>query len=320
MMLVSIVLPAYNEEETIENCLESLIRQSYEQKEIIVVNDGSTDNTQEIIDRIKHKQSIVNLINIEHSGRSHARNEGLRISSGELVLFAEADAKYHPDYLTRAAGSFKDPLINGVLVEGEVWGRETLISRCMQAEVKLRNADLRSGRAIPKSAWVYRRDALTTLGGFDENLEAGEDRDLGIRLRDAGHTIRWVEGVSWWFKSPETLSDLLARSLWFGKEEIQGFYKKYPEKYPWSKLLFALLCTSLLLSGIINSTGILWVTGLGLAVILLKILSILLRGKGVVEMKYAVALGFLAPIRFIFFFIGNILGFFSLLWNILRRL
>ena len=315
-MLVSIVLPAYDEEETIEDCLKSLIHQSYEPKEIIVINDGSTDNTRGIADRLAKGSPSVTLVDIEHSGRSYARNEGLKLSKGELIFFAEADAIYHPDYLTRAIEGFKDERVGGVLLEGEVWSVDSFISKCMQAEVELRNADLRSGRSLPKSAWVYRIDVLTKLGGFDESLEAGEDSDLGNRLRVAGYIIKWVEGVSWWFKNPETLQELLARHYWFGREEATGLYKKYPKEYPWIKTLLVALFGISILAAVFYHGIILWIFGWIIMSLLLKIGSILKRGKGVIETKYAVTLGVLSPIRFVAFLTGNLIGLLSSAWII----
>lgn len=314
-MLVSIVLPAHNEEETIEHCLRSLIKQFYEEKEIIVVNDGSTDDTGEIVENIAKEIPNVTLIDIDHSGRSHARNEGLKLSKGDLVFFAEADAIYDPDYLAKAVENFEDSLVGGILIEGEVWEGESFISGIMQAEVKLRNTDLRSGRSLPKGAWVYRRDILARIGGFDESLKAGEDSDLGDRLRDAGHRIKWIEGVSWRFKSPETLQELLTRDFWFGKEEVMGLYKKYPKKYPWFKTLLAILFGVSIMATGVYWAFLPWVFGSILVALSLKIASIFRRGRGVIEAKYAIALGILGPVRFVAFFAGNVIGLLASVWS-----
>ena len=315
--LISIVLPAYNEEETVECCLKSLVDQSYGQKEILVVNDGSTDNTWKIVDKIARETPLVRQIVIKHSGRSHARNEGLNLSKGELIFFAEADAIYHPDYLAKAVENFGDPMVGGILMEGEVWGGKSFISRCMQAEVRLRNADLRAGRSSPKSAWIYRRDLLARLGGFDESLEAGEDSDLGYRLREAGYSIKWVERVSWWFKDPETLGELLARSFWFGKEEVTGLYRKYPRKYPWIKAILLTLFGIGIVTAGFYWTIMPWVIGSTVLALLVKLYTILGRGKETVETKYAVALVILSPVRFGVFLAGNLIGLMSLILNTL---
>ena len=315
IMFISVIVPVYNDGDTIRACLDSLVSQSYGQKEIIVVNDGSTDRTPEILNGLSRETPFLKLANIEHSGRSHARNEGFELSRGELVFFAEADAIYHSDYLTKVVEVFEDPQVVAALIEGEVWESGTFISRCMQAEVRLRNGDLRARRSSPKSAWIYRRDLLVGLGGFDEGLEAGEDSDLGYRLREAGYSIEWVDGISWWFKDPETLRDLLARSFWFGKEEVMGLYRKYPGKYPWVKaILTTLFAIGIVMTGV-SWDYMPWVIGFSAMVFLVKLFSTLRRAKEIIDTKYAVALVILSPLRFGAFLVGNVIGLMSSVLN-----
>lgn len=88
---VSIIVPAYNTEKYIDKCLESLINQTYKNIEIIVVNDGSTDNTKEIVENFAHSDDRINLFNIENGGVSNARNFAIRNSTGEFVVFVDSD-------------------------------------------------------------------------------------------------------------------------------------------------------------------------------------------------------------------------------------
>ena len=89
--LVSIIIPIYNVENYLEQCIISVIHQTYKNLEIILVNDGSPDNSLEICEQWKRADSRIKLINKDNGGLSDARNCGLRVSTGELVLFVDSD-------------------------------------------------------------------------------------------------------------------------------------------------------------------------------------------------------------------------------------
>lgn len=88
---ITVIVPAYNSQNTIERCLNSIINQKYDNLEIIVVNDGSTDNTEEIISQIRSRDSRVHLISIPNGGVSHARNVGIENATGDYITFVDSD-------------------------------------------------------------------------------------------------------------------------------------------------------------------------------------------------------------------------------------
>lgn len=89
--LVSIIIPVYNGENFIADCLNSILEQTYHDYEIIVINDGSKDNTRQIVESFNNKK--IKLFNIENNGVSNARNYGIKMSNGEFILFIDADDK-----------------------------------------------------------------------------------------------------------------------------------------------------------------------------------------------------------------------------------
>lgn len=89
--LISVIIPAYNAEKTIERCLNSVINQTYNNLEIIVVNDGSTDNTETVVKSLASVDGRVRLITIENGGVSHARNTGIDSAKGEYITFVDSD-------------------------------------------------------------------------------------------------------------------------------------------------------------------------------------------------------------------------------------
>lgn len=96
MDLVSVIVPVYNAEQFLARCLNSVLNQSYEKLEVILINDGSTDNSQKICEEFAEKDVRVKLINQENSGPSVARNKGIDLANGKYISFVDAD-----DYLEK---------------------------------------------------------------------------------------------------------------------------------------------------------------------------------------------------------------------------
>jgi len=98
--LISIVIPLYNTEKYIRDCIDSVLKQDYSNIELIVINDGSTDGSQRIVTEIIEKDSRVKLYNIANDGVSNARNVGIDSAIGEYIIFIDADDYISPDYIS----------------------------------------------------------------------------------------------------------------------------------------------------------------------------------------------------------------------------
>jgi glycosyltransferase involved in cell wall biosynthesis len=96
--LISVVIPAYNAEKYIEKCLDSVFNQTYTNLEVIVVNDGSTDNTKKILDAYVKKESKLKIIHKVNTGVSDTRNKGLEIATGAYIGFVDSDDLIKPDF------------------------------------------------------------------------------------------------------------------------------------------------------------------------------------------------------------------------------
>ena len=214
-LFVSVVVPVYNSAGTIRECLDSLLSQSYKDMEIIVVDDGSTDGTRDIV-----RGFPVKLIAVDHQGPSHARNVGIRKARGQIVGFAEGDAVYDKDYLARLVVHFADADVGGVIGPYFVKNPHNFLTRCKDVERRTHFLEY-----SPFTGWVYRKAVLETIGYFDERLSCGEDVDVGIRTRKAGFKIVYEPDARWWHEEPESWSELLKRQFWYGRE-IVPFYVK----------------------------------------------------------------------------------------------
>ena len=305
--LVSIILPTYNDEKTVRSTLESLIRLAYDQKEILIVDDGSTDNTPAIVSEYRNHEGV-QVIQTTHHGRSHTRNLGFKNARGSLVFFAESDAIYDPNYLTRTTAHFEDPQVGGVLPIGDVLTPESLVEKCLDIEMRIRNAKALANRLKPISAWVYRADVFRQAGGFDERLEVAEDQDLATRVRRLGYDIVYEPSINWWHPAQRSVLDLVKRSARHGRSRIP-YCLKYPRKIPFVYLGILSLFTLFLLLSPISSIFPLSALLLLGVVVLTEAIQTLRDGWSVTEdRKYLVILPLLGVVRSLSFTIGFIVG------------
>ena len=96
---ISVIVPVYNVEQYLERCVESIVNQTYKNLEIILVNDGSTDNSGELCDELAKKDNRIKVVHKENGGLSDARNNGERESTGEYIIFIDSDDYIHHEML-----------------------------------------------------------------------------------------------------------------------------------------------------------------------------------------------------------------------------
>lgn len=109
--LVSIIMPAYNVDEYIEESIRSIQAQTYPNWELIVVNDGSTDTTQAVVERLASQDSRIRLVTQPNGGVSRARNRGLELARGEYISFLDGDDLWEPTFLRELIDAKKRPML-----------------------------------------------------------------------------------------------------------------------------------------------------------------------------------------------------------------
>ncbi|MDA4117649.1 MAG: glycosyltransferase, partial [Thaumarchaeota archaeon] len=192
--------------------------------EVIVCDDGSTDETWSVAQSAERAGHEVRAIRTAHGGASHARNTGTSASRGDVVFFAESDCVYDPQYLERAMSALSaHPAAGAVCLTGApLMLKSTLATECIDIENKAQHKLLSEGKIEPFYAWVYRRDVLVKLGGFDERLFQAEDKDLFRRLKASGFEVQWVPGIHWRHKRDQTLLQLARK--WFERGRSRLLY------------------------------------------------------------------------------------------------
>ena len=196
--LFSVVCPAYNAERTIAAALRSVLGQTCEDFELIVVDDGSVDGTAGRVHALAAGDSRIRLRQQPNSGPAAARNRGFSEASGALVSIIDSDDLWLPGYLDAAAAALSSQPEAGLCFCG-IWVLDDRTRRVHRETFELSQTDqsryIPAGRLqvellrdnfIPASAVTITRDALEQSGGFDESLRLSEDWDLWLRVAHAG--------------------------------------------------------------------------------------------------------------------------------------
>ncbi|MBU0470379.1 MAG: glycosyltransferase [Nanoarchaeota archaeon] len=192
------IVPAYNEEKSIEKTLQSLVDLDYpsEKMEIIVVNDGSTDRTKEIVAGFMETNPARNivLINQENRGKGNAMNNGLRKAKGEFFACLDADSFVNPDALGIMLPMFEDQDVAAVCPLLKVKKPSSILGKVQWCEYIINmyyrylNAKLHCIHVTPGPFSVYRTKIINDLGGYDETTIT-EDLEIAIRLQKHHYKI-----------------------------------------------------------------------------------------------------------------------------------
>jgi glycosyltransferase involved in cell wall biosynthesis len=236
---VSVVVPVYNSQETIESCLDSLVNLNYPKDgyEIIVVDDHSTDESADIVKSFAYAQGNIRLLRQSKSkkGPAAARNLGIRHAKGEIIAFTDSDCIVPQDWLEKISLCFSRhkeySAIGGTLISCAskkfITVCEGILSDCIGHRALI---------AAPNSA--FRKKALIEAGLFDEALVSGEDPDLVWNLEKRGHKISFLKDlpvVHHYYRS--TFRSFVKHHLWYGRGRVL-LVKRHPEKFSFAERHF----------------------------------------------------------------------------------
>ncbi len=215
----SVVVPAYQAADVIGNCVKALKAQSIpcERYEIIVVDDGSTDETAAAARHACADRVLV----IPHQGRSAARNAGIEAAQGEIILFTDADCEPAPDWIEQITQPFLDPDIAGTKGVYRTRQKE-LVARFAQLEYEdkyIRMARRDRIDFVDTYSAAYRRNILLANDGFDPHLEVDEDQELSFRLARKGYQMVFAPQAAVYHRHVTSV-----REYWRRKFEI-GYWK-----------------------------------------------------------------------------------------------
>lgn len=226
--MISVVIPAYNAENSLALCLNALKKQSHRPDEIIVVDDGSRDKTAQVA-----QQFGVTLIRQTNQGPAKARNEGVAAAQGDIILFTDADCAPDETWVEKMVQPLNDPQIDSV--KGVYKTRQPgAAARLVQCEFEERY------QLLKKSQWIdfvdahaaaFRKTTFTEIGGFDPAFPQAnnEDVDLSYRLADAGKKMVFAPQAVVYHQHPDSFKKYFRLKIGRGYWRMI-VYKQHPGK------------------------------------------------------------------------------------------
>jgi poly-beta-1,6-N-acetyl-D-glucosamine synthase len=230
---VSILVPAYNEGAVIQGSIRSLMSLDYPRYEVIVIDDGSSDDTYRKAAAYEgtHGRCEVRVVHQPNAGKAHALNTGIRAARGSLVLCMDGDSALAEQTLRRAVRHFTDPNVGAVAGSVKVINRGNVLTALQALEyieglnmVRSAQAFFRVVNIIPGPIGVFRRDALLRIGGYEADTFA-EDCDLTLRLLIEGWQIRYEPASIAYTEAPEKMLDLLKQRYRWTRGILQALRK-----------------------------------------------------------------------------------------------
>jgi peptidoglycan-N-acetylglucosamine deacetylase len=229
--MVSVVVPAYNEEKVIVRTIECLLASDYDEFEIIVVDDGSLDETYKTVrDRFTGNDRVA-VFTKENGGKAEALNFGWRKAKGEVIIALDADTHFDPQTIGALAHRFADETIGAIAGNAKVGNRINIVTKWQALEyVTSQNFDRRAFSTlncitvVPGSVGAWRRSVLVEAGGFSTDTLA-EDQDLTILVRKLGYSIGYEERAIGLTEAPDSLRNLAKQRFRWSFGTLQCMWK-----------------------------------------------------------------------------------------------
>lgn len=247
---VSIFVPSYNEGATIEAALRSLIELDYPRYEVIVINDGSTDDTLRRARQFegRHAGCTVRVLDKPNGGKWSAHNLAFQRSTGELILCIDADSRLCPGALHAMVARMADPAVDGIAGQMRVRNRNRLLSRLQGLEYLISNGAVRTGQGlfgsvliVPGPIGMFRRPVLEEVWlRYSANQDSGgpravagpfegdtfaEDFDLSLAILSLGGRIVYEPGAVSFTNAPETAFALINQRYRWTRGAMQVLLK-----------------------------------------------------------------------------------------------
>ncbi|HQW84862.1 MAG TPA: glycosyltransferase, partial [Ferruginibacter sp.] len=229
--LVSIIVPAYNEEVNVCRTITSLLNQDYENLQVIFVDDGSSDETYK---KVKQEFDVVKNVQVyskQNGGKASALNYGINIANSDFVVCIDADTQLKKDAVTELMKKFTSDNIAAVAGNVKVGNEVNLITRWQSIEyITSQNFDRRAFEllncitVIPGAIGVFRKEAIINAGYFTTDTLA-EDCDLTMRLHRCGYKIANCNNAISYTEAPETMKQFLKQRFRWSFGVMQSFWK-----------------------------------------------------------------------------------------------
>jgi cellulose synthase/poly-beta-1,6-N-acetylglucosamine synthase-like glycosyltransferase/peptidoglycan/xylan/chitin deacetylase (PgdA/CDA1 family)/spore germination protein YaaH len=232
--LVSVLIPCFNEEKVIVSSTQRILQSDWINIEVLILDDGSTDNTANEVRRAFADDPRVRLLSFENGGKAHALNRGLAETKGAVIVALDADTLFPKETIGLLARWFADPRIGAVAGNALVGNRLNMVTRWQALEyVTAQNLERRALDAlgavtvVPGAVGAWRREALEALGGYPADTLA-EDQDLTIAVQRAGWLVDFDPDARAYTEAPDTINGLLKQRFRWSFGTLQCLWKHRP--------------------------------------------------------------------------------------------
>ncbi len=228
---VSVIIPAFNEAKVIVSSIKRILASTHQNLEVIVIDDGSTDGTADVVRSNFENDDSVTLITTQNGGKARAINLGLARARGDAAVVLDADTQFEPSTISRLVRWFADPKVAAVAGNAKVGNRINLLTRWQALEyVTAQNLERRALAAlgcitvVPGAVGAWRRDAILKLGGFPSDTLA-EDQDLTIMVQREGGKAVFDSSAVAWTEAPDTMKGLVKQRFRWAFGTLQCLWK-----------------------------------------------------------------------------------------------
>ncbi|KAF2955575.1 glycosyltransferase family 2 protein [Marinitoga sp. 38H-ov] len=222
---VSIIIPTLNEEKYIEKCLNSLIENDYENKEIIIVDGLSTDNTKEIIDRIKNENNNIDIKIIDNELKITpvALNIGIKEATGDYIMIAGAHTTYSKNYISACIKRLEEnkcDIAGGLVITQP--GKDTAIAKAIAnvlshpfgvGGAKYRTCNEKEEYVDTVAYGIYKKEVFEKAGLFKPELKRNQDIEMNLRLKKIGMRIMLIPEAKSYYYARDNYNDLFKNNF-----------------------------------------------------------------------------------------------------------
>lgn len=228
---MSVLIPAFNEEKVLARTIETVIEATYPDKEIIVIDDGSSDRTHQIAR--SYSDRGVTVIHRPNGGKAIALNHGILFARGAIIVIVDADSQICKNTLIELVRPFRDPEVAAVAGNIKVLNRKNIITRCQALEyiasinIARRALDIFGSVAVvPGALGAYRRDAMNSNGLYDPDTLV-EDFDVTIKALKSGKVVQSSSSAVSYTEAPETVREFIKQRLRWYRGNFQAMWKHH---------------------------------------------------------------------------------------------
>ncbi len=255
---VTIIVPAYGEEVTIATSIKSLVNQTYKNLEILIMDDGSKDNTYKIAKKFEgyYKGKTIKVLTKKNGGKSRALNFAIERCSGELVMCVDADSKLEDDAVELMVRYFQDKEISAVAGSVFVSNTHNILTKLQALEYIEGLNMVRNGQAwlklvniIPGPIGMFRKSAILEVGRYAHDTFA-EDADLTLKLIERGHKIDFEPDAIAKTEAPDELLILLKQRYRWTRGILQAIRKHSVHLFNFSNFNFSIVLWYMLFEAI----------------------------------------------------------------------